>query len=295
MSKPLIGIVLVNYNGHDLTIKTIESIFASGYPNVEIIVVDNKSIDDSIDLIEKKYPRLKIIKNNENLGFGEANNQGINYLINQANCEYILLLNNDVEIDKNLIYELLKKASISVVTVPKIMYFDTPNIIWYGGGYINFETGSVKQRGINENDSHKYDFEEYVTFASGCCLLIHSEILKKIGGFDESYFMYYEDTDLCMKFIHNNIKIKYCPKAKLWHKVSSSSGGITSRFKTYYKTRNKLYFLRKYHMEFRNVKWWRIIIADLIRWSASFFVRKYNRTILKGYIDYLNGKMRKTI
>lgn len=223
----------------------IKSIKESDYRNYEIIVADNNSSDKSIDLLAREYPDVHVIRNIDNYGFAKGNNIAIKYAIDN-NSEYILLLNNDTELDSMLLKNLVERANPFTVTVPKIYYYKPGDLLWYSGGYIDWLRGTTMHTGINEQDRGLYDSESYEEFAPACCMLIHSSIFRKVGYFDESYFMYYEDSDFCLRLAENGIKILYLPQAKLLHKVSSSTGGEESFINEYYMTRNRMYFINKF-------------------------------------------------
>ena len=237
-----VGIVLLNYGNYDLTLECINSIKMSTYENYEIIVVDNNSPDHS----GKRLAQLKgirFIQMEENLGFAAGNNRGIKIAISDG-CEYVMLLNNDTVIDCKMIEMLLSKADSNTVVVPKMYYFDVEgkkDILWYAGGLLKFKSSDGIHIGSKQQDSEKFSIEKEVTFATGCCMMLHKKVIEQVGFLREEYFMYCEDTDYSIRLNKSDIKIRYIPDAKLWHKVSSSSGGEMSKFIVYYVVRNKIY------------------------------------------------------
>lgn len=236
-----VGIILLNYCNYKLTIDCIESIRQSTYQDYEIIVVDNNSPDNS----GKKLSQLEGIRffqMRENLGFAAGNNRGIETALSDG-CEYVMILNNDTVIDNEMIETLVSKADENTVVVPKMYYFDVDgrkDILWYAGGTLKYKSSDGIHIGGRQEDSKQYSIEKEVTFATGCCMMIHKAILEKVGLLREEYFMYCEDTDFSIRLNKENIKILYVPNAKLWHKVSSSSGGEMSKFIVYYMVRNKI-------------------------------------------------------
>lgn len=169
------------------------------------------------------------IRSEENGGFSAGNNIGIRYAL-KADFEYIMLLNNDTIVDREMISILKNQCSKMMVTAPKMLYYSEPQKIWYGGGEINRWTGNAKHNRMNQVDTSSE--EEFVTFATGCCTMIHADTLKEVGLLDESYFMYCEDTEYCIRLLQNEVKIKYIPSARLWHKVSAATGGSDSEVVT---------------------------------------------------------------
>ncbi|MDD3139564.1 MAG: glycosyltransferase family 2 protein [Lachnospiraceae bacterium] len=237
-----IAVILINYCNYELTCECIESIKESTYDNYMIVVVDNASPDNSGNKLEN-YKGIKFVQMKQNVGFAAGNNIGIKVAL-EHNCEYVLLLNNDTIIDSRMIESLLKNANENTVVVPKMYYFDLngkKDILWYAGGEIKYKSADGLHWEGGKKDSDQFSIQKQVSFATGCCMLIHKNILKKVGLFREEYFMYCEDTDYSIRLNKQNIDIIYVPDAKLWHKVSSSSGGEMSKFIVYYVVRNKIY------------------------------------------------------
>lgn len=237
-----VGIILLNYCNYNLTIDCIESIRQSTYQNYEIIVVDNNSPDHSGKNLSQ-LEGIHFLQMEENLGFAAGNNRGIEIALSDG-CEYVMLLNNDTEIDPKMIETLVSRADMNTVVVPKMYYFDVEgrkDILWYAGGILKYKSSDGIHIGGKQEDSKQYSIEREVTFATGCCMMIHREILEKVGLLREEYFMYCEDTDYSIRLNKSNVRILYVPNAKLWHKVSSSSGGEMSKFIVYYVVRNKIY------------------------------------------------------
>lgn len=237
-----VGIILLNYCNYNLTIDCIESIRQSTYQNYEIIVVDNNSPDHSGKNLSQ-LEGIRFLQLEENLGFAAGNNRGIEVALSDG-CEYVMLLNNDTVIDPNMIEALISRADANTVVVPKMYYFDVEgrkDILWYAGGILKYKSSDGIHIGGRQKDSKQYSIEREVTFATGCCMMIHREILEKVGLLREEYFMYCEDTDYSIRLNKSNVRILYVPNAKLWHKVSSSSGGEMSKFIVYYVVRNKIY------------------------------------------------------
>lgn len=239
-----LAIIIITYNGLQDTLECIESIKKStGDFNYQIIVVDNNSKMDEASIIKEKYPEIHTIRSNINGGFSYGNNLGIQYAIENM-FDYCMLLNNDTLVDEAMIQLLLSKAKDNTIVVPTMFYANDPTCIWYGGGYINKWTGNAKHNRMDKKIDVDTLQEEYCTFATGCCVVINTNIFKKIGLLDEKMFMYCEDTEFCIRALTNGILIKYIPKAKLWHKISQSTGGSKSPFSTYYITRNRLYCIK---------------------------------------------------
>lgn len=246
-----IGIILVNYNGEKYNDECIDSILKSRYDNFEIIVVDNNSSDNSVNLLEQNYSdKITLFKNKNNSGFSEANNIGIE-IAKSKQCDYILLLNNDTVILPDCIEKMMKSSidNYNSVISPKIYYYDDKEVIWSAGAKMLWKKGLAAQNGINKRDNGEYNQSISVEFGTGCCLLIPMEIINKVGLLSTDYFLYYEDTDYCARILKEGFNIIYEPKAVLYHKVSASTGGEDSYLYIYYNTRNRLIFNNKNNKE----------------------------------------------
>lgn len=226
--------------------------------NLKTIVVDN-SQEVSLDLSEFDDLNLELIKNIENLGFTGGHNTAFQRIKNES-YDVFLLLNNDCIVDKDFLKEIIKPFEKKDVgaTVSKI-YFAKGNeyhkekykekelgkVIWFAGGKMDWNTVSSVHIGVDEVDNGQYDEEKEVTFATGASIAVRKEILDKIGLFDDNYFLYYEDADLCTRINKSGFKLMYVPKSVVWHKNAGSSGS-GSKLHDYYLTRNRLYFGVKY-------------------------------------------------
>lgn len=281
-----IAIILVNYNGLQDTIECIESIKkANNYDEIQIIVVDNASDKDEAKLIKQYDSEIKAIRTKCNKGFSYGNNIGIKYALSKKYSK-IALLNNDTVIAKNT-FELLRDAIDSgcTVAVPKILYYEKKDLIWYGGGTINKWTGNAYH--FNELKPKKKQKANQGFFATGCCIMFSYEVFYKVGLLDESYFMYCEDVDYCLRLYDKGIDIKYVPRAKLWHKIGVSSGGNTSAFSTYYLTRNRMLCILKNKQYFKLSAIIFSLITRIIR-----LIQSKNKDVriayFRGIVDYIN-------
>lgn len=287
-----ICIVIVNYNGAEYQNEALESLYAMSGQDFDIVIVDNHSSDNSIELAASKYPRLIILKQQENKGFAGGCNKGIDYSVSMG-YQYTLLINNDVIADKLLLSELLKYADESTITVPKIYFFDRPDVLWYAGGEIRWNRLETHNIGYGEKDQGQYDTRREVDFLNGCCMLVHNAVFSEIGKFDENFFMYFEDTDFGLRALEAQKKIVYVPSAKLWHKVSSSTGGEDSKSQVYYMNRNRLYFAGKYKTRYKGLARIYANLKACIKFMISPVYKRNNFYIRKAYRDFYRGQMGK--
>lgn len=218
-------IILVNYNNHQDTLICLSSIAEAGYGK-NVIVVDNNSPIPGVDRIQQKFPDTILIKNKCNVGFGRANNVGIKWALENTNCKYVFILNNDTKINKDTIplleSEIVKQDSIALAT-SKIVMMDNPKILWYGGGDVDWKKCSAKVPGyLDSAEASISNQSRDVTFASGCAMLVKRLVLEKVGGFDERFFMYVEDLEFCIRLNKEHYKIRYVADSVVYHKCQGS-------------------------------------------------------------------------
>lgn len=258
-----IFLIILNWNGKEDTLECLASVkrLEIGGCQLEVVVVDNASTDGSVEEIKTRFKEITILQNNRNLGFAEGNNVGIKYALAHG-TDYIILLNNDTLVDKNLINKLLKameKDRTIGIVGPKIYFApgfeyhrdrykaeERGKVIWYAGGKIDWQNIYASHRGVDEVDHGQYDKEEETDFVSGCAMMVRKEVFEKIGLLDARYFLYYEDNDLCQRAKRAGFKIFYTPWAFLWHKNAASSEQPGSWIHQYYQTRNRFLFGFKY-------------------------------------------------
>ena len=250
--QPTIATILINWNGFKDSKECIQSLLKVRYPHNKIIIVDNASTDDSLSLLKKEFgKKVHFIENKSNLGFTGANNKGFEYAFKHK-FDYIFVLNNDTIVDKNIFTAFLSQfgncSSNLGILSPKIYNYYKPEQIESKGGIIDI----IKSRnyplsyGRKESEyAKRTDIPYEITFASGSAMFIKSEVLKKIGFFDKDYFAYYEDQDFCFKANKAGFKIMYCPLARVWHKVSASTGGYKNPTALALSTRNRIKFALK--------------------------------------------------
>jgi GT2 family glycosyltransferase len=285
MDNPRVAIIILNWNGWEDTVECLESVYQINYKDFRVLVVDNNSSDDSIKKINEyvkgelkvesklfksknkpngtvRYDKEKtdrhvsntdqqliLIKNKKNYGFAEGNNIGIKYALKNLNPDYILLLNNDTVVDKDFLKELVKEGENNGkigLLGPKIYYFNNPNVIWSTGGKIDWNLARGLHIGINEDDKGQYDEKMTLDYINGSALLIKKEVIDSVGLLDKKFFLYFEETDLALRASLNGYESLYIPNAKVWHKVSVSSGGIKDKIGIYYITRNRWLFMKKW-------------------------------------------------
>lgn len=220
-------IILVNYNNTQDTVTCVESINEIDGELPFIIVVDNCS--ENIRLLiklEQEISNLKLIENKSNLGFGRANNVGISWAFQHLEFSYLLLLNNDTIIDKDAITAMKMSFDLDPlngIVTAKILYLNDKNKVWYGGGTINKFRGRPQIIDFNQTATNEgANKAKEVSFISGCSMMFSRDSIEKLQGFDDDFFMYCEDLELCMRAIRVGYKLYYQPEAIVYHKVQGS-------------------------------------------------------------------------
>ena len=200
--------------------------------------------------------RIKLYRNNQNLGVAKANNQGIKSAI-MDDCSHVLIINNDVKFEFKMLDKMLKiqKEENCSLVVPKMMYFDQPKLIWYAGSSFDKRKGFLPiHNGQKQIDNGQFDGIRRVEYAPTCCLLVKKEVFHDIGYMDEKYFVYFDDTDFSYRiFKDDRHKIVFFSNVDFYHKIGSLSKSIVINKVEIYRgdffikqnTRNHIYFLKK--------------------------------------------------
>lgn len=241
---PLVSIIAVNYDHPEVTCEFIESLNKVTYPNIEVIIVDNKSPNDDPSMIKQRFPNVTFYASHVNWGFAGGNNQGIM----RARGDYILLLNNDTIVDKGFLEPLVEKMladpTIGAIS-PKIRFFYDPEIIQYAGFLpINKYTVRNAAIGFREKDHGQYDHDRETAYAHGAAMMVPMEVIRKIGLMSYIFFLYYEEADWSFRIKRAGYNIWYVHNSLVFHKESISTGKL-SALKIYYLTRNRLVFMRR--------------------------------------------------
>ena len=279
-----ISVIILNYNGINYLENCLRSVLVQSFTDFEIIFVDNGSIDGSLNYVKSKFSdqRLKLFPTEENLGFTGGNNFGLKY----ANGEYIVLLNNDTEVDKDWLKYLLEainsRANIGAVQslvktegIPEKYYLKngTLNLL----GHNIMEVFEIDENGIGE-----------IFQLNGCSFIIKKDIVDSLGGlFPDEYFAYAEDSYLSFKLKFAGYKILHTSKSKVKHTGSATTKDYRSSFRTYLQERNRLMNYLVFFSQGFRVKYYPILLKNfLFKILMSVFPGKYSfNGIVKAYLD----------
>ncbi len=237
--SPKVSAIVVNLDGGTMLDECLESLFAQTWPGLEVIVVDNASIDGSAERACQRWgERLQLIRNQRNVGFAEANNQGFR----RAAGEWVFLLNNDATAHPDAIHELMDFAENRPQTgmlACRVNRHEEPHV-FDSTGLLLYPDGCCRPRGWQEKDMGQYDRPEPVLAPHGCAALLRRSMLDDIGGFDGRYFCYLEDLDLGMRGQLAGWNCWYVPTARVLHRKSTTAGNY-SKFKAFHVERNRVW------------------------------------------------------
>lgn len=277
-----VSIITINYNGLEDTCALIESVPFN--ENLEVIVVDNASKDQEADTIAQRYPKVRVIRSDRNLGFAGGNNLGIQ----AAQGKYLFLINNDTIFKEFNIQALIGRMESSPaigIICPKIRFAWDNNPIQFAG-YSRLSKVSVRNHaiGYNEEDHGQYETAHSTPYAHGAAMMTRREAINKVGLMPECYFLYYEELDWSMMFARAGYQIWYGPQCTIYHKESQSTGQ-NSPLRTYYLTRNRLLLVRRNPQEFNQA----LAYLYLIGIVALRDILKYT---FMGRLDLLKATVR---
>ncbi len=243
---PMVSIISVNYNQPGVTIDMLNSLQQISYPNYEVIVVDNGSSGDDHKLFTEKFPKTRVIRSEENLGFAGGNNLGVR----EAKGNYLLFLNNDTEVEPGFLEPLVKVFQTEEhvgMASPKIVYYDSPGqktIQYAGSTGINPYTSRGRKIGSFANDEGQYDDIRETALGHGAAMMVPMSVINKAGLMADIYFLYYEEHDWCERIKRAGYRVFYVGTSKIYHKESVSVGRDTP-LKAYYMNRGRLIYVRR--------------------------------------------------
>jgi len=283
--KSLISIIVLNYNAGELLLNCINSLKKSTYQNIEILVVDNISSDDSHTKCKKQFPDIKLIQNRKNLGYCGGNNVGIK----EAKGEFIVILNPDTIVEENWLDEMFNAFNEfgDGLYQPKIISLNESDIIQSTGNMIHaFGFGFARDKG--KKIIEKKEEIEKIGYASGTCLFTTKKVLEKVGLLDEFLFLYHDDLDLGWRAAQIGINSYYVPKSKIFHAESYSLKWSAKKF--YWLERNRKYCLKTHYSKDTYKKMsFSLMLVDLSIWI--FYISKgFLNAKIRAELDILKNK-----
>jgi GT2 family glycosyltransferase len=242
-----VWVLLLNWNGLEDTRACLSSLTTglgrgkASSGEIGLLLVDNASADGSAQVLPREFPEVVFLRNQRNLGFAAGNNVGIAYALAHG-AEYLWILNNDTLVAPDTLEVLLAEMEAHPevgMVAPKIYFAEPPDRLWYAGAVARFPQAIAYHEGWDEEDHGQYDTVRSVDVVTGCAALVRAEALRRIGLFDARFFAYYEDVDLSLRCRAAGYDLRYVPQARLWHKVSASTGGDSSPASLYFIVRNR--------------------------------------------------------
>ncbi|MBT4958335.1 MAG: glycosyltransferase family 2 protein [Flavobacteriaceae bacterium] len=289
-----IAIIIVNWKQYELTINCLLSLKKLEYKNWKVILVDNESNFEKINKIKSDFNKVEVIESKANLGFASANNLGIKYAIKNK-FEYVMLLNNDTEVNKKFLSPLLNSFqndnSLGAVQ-PLIMNYNNRAKVWNAGGYLNNFFGFPYTNKKLNNKNRQIDW------ITGCCILLKTKVIKKAGLIDEDFFAYYEDVDWSLRIKKLGYKLGVVESSVIFHHGTKSSNdsnleGNLSPFVHYLNIRNHIYLVKKHSDKFNFIGVLLYQFLKILFYSIYFILRlRFSKLkmVYKGFNDGINNK-----
>ena len=291
---PKVAIVILNWNGQKYLEQFLPSVLSDTYSNMEVIVADNDSTDDSVNFLKNEYPQVRIIQLDQNYGFAK----GYNEALKQVESDYYILLNSDVEVTKGWIdpiINLMEKDSTIGACQPKILTYGKRDIFEYAGacgGWMDF-LGYPFARGrvfdICEKDFHQYDEEVPVFWASGAAMFVRSRLFHELGGLDNYFFAHQEEIDFCWRLQLAGYKVYVCPSSLVYH-VGGGTLPKGNERKVFLNFRNNLIMMAK-NLTFRQAIWKipiRFLLDAISAWKSLFAGQSvYFLAVIEAHIGFL--------
>lgn len=287
----MVSVIIPNFNG----IKELETLYVSlslqTFKDFQVILADNGSSDGSVEFTEKKYPQYKILKLGKNLGFSKAVNAGIKYSLSEINSDYLLLLNNDIELKPDFIERAMKtfseKKDAGFIAVKMLNFFQR-DLIDDTGDFIKAYGGSPLVRGRGEKDTGQYDKPEYVFGACAGAAFYRKELFLNAGMFDEDFFAYLEDVDLSFRFQLAGYKCFYDPEIICYHKRGETTKKF-SGWETYYSEKNLVSLRLKNYPAGIYIKYSPLFFLFRVRRFYKFFFHYPPGVFRSAFTGYLKG------
>lgn len=295
-SLPRVLVIVLCYNGIDLTRDCLRSLRGVDWPATDVLVVDNLSQDNTPALVRAEFPEVQVLENGANLGYADGNNAGLRVALHHG-YDYALLLNNDTEVAPDFITRLVEvcEADLTIgIAGPKVHYFEPKGVIYSAGGRIDWARGNSEMIGLNAPDQGQFDVQCEVDFVSGCALLARCAAMQEAGLLDGRFGMYYEETEWCVRIHRRGWKVMVVPASVIWHKIEPARQSDSPRI-AYYMTRNRLLFLRLTHAP--AAAWLNAALAQDGRTWLSYSVKRKWRhkqiqkaAMQRGWADFLRGR-----
>ena len=292
-----VAAVVLSWNGRDDTLACLTSLARADYSPLTLIVVDNGSADGTADAIAERFPAVEVIRNGTNVGFAEGNNVGIRRAL-ELGADAVLVLNNDVEVASDavsaLVAEMRRRPDAASLS-SKVLYARPPDRIWFAGATFDPRSGyNGRLVGYREPDDGRFEDVVETDRACGAAMLVPRRVLEEVGLFDSHLFAYSEDTDWSLRATSRGYRHLVVPASRVWHKVSSASGGESSPGTIYYDLRNLLVVCER-HAPLRPLRTWRrratLVAAHVAQALLSPRRREGLLAVVEAWRDFRRGRL----
>lgn len=295
-SKKLVSVVIVSRDRKKDLVECLESYLKSSYKNIEIILVDNGSRPPLLTWISKKYPKVKLITSDVNLGAAEGRNRGLEV----STGEYVLFTDDDAyaggDMVKHLV-EAFEKRKDAGIIAPLLYDKQKKNMLQGAGHDIDLLTGRIKAWGVKEKDRGQYEGLREVPMC-GCVWMVKREVFNKVGNYDKEYFIPYEDSDFSIRVSKAGYKLYCYSKAKTYHQGVKKTYvhplvewlGITSAERAYRIARNKMIFMRKHSSLPQNLIFF-FLLLPIYTIAHSLIILSSRRfdILIKYWLGFISG------
>lgn len=292
-----VAVVVLSWNGREDTLACLRSLARVREPALHVIVVDNASSDGTAEAVAREFGDVELLRSEQNLGFAGGMNLGLRRAL-ELGSAYVVALNNDTEVEPRFVAELVAEAARRhgvAALCSKILLFDQPDVIWYAGARYDPRRGyQGRHRGYGERDGAAYADVVETERACGAAMLMPRRALERVGLFDESLFAYVEDVDWSLSARKLGFSLLVVPGSRVWHKVSTATGGESSPATIYYDLRNTLVVCER-HAPLGPVGTWRRRLVVLVAHAAQALLSTRRREGLaaawQGWADFRRGRL----
>ena len=240
--------VVLNWNGGELNLDCVASLLDQGLEQRDVVFVDNASTDGSVEQVVARFPDLRVLVNDENLGFGHGTNRGIDAAL-EAGADAVLLVNNDVVLPAGTLgplVEALGEDEALGIVGPRVLDRAEPATVWCAGGRLTYRQNLSVLIGHGRPDGPEYRSRAEVDYLAGCAMLVRRAVFERVGMFDGAYFAYHEDLDFCLSARAAGFAVLRVGEVAALHAPHHSTGGGYSPGRKYMMAVNTVWFLRRH-------------------------------------------------
>ncbi|MCL4826275.1 MAG: glycosyltransferase family 2 protein [Caldilinea sp.] len=238
--------IVLAYNGIDLTLECLATLRVQDYANLHLLVVDNASTDGTVETLRAQAPDVEVLPANANLGYAGGNNLGMRHALAHG-ADLLFLVNNDTRLDPHCVTALveeIQRAPICGAVGPMVYTWDNWQTISSAGGVVDWAAADAINVGVGEIDQGQYP-PRSVDFVNGCGIMVSKAAIERVGLIDERFFMYWEETDWCLRMREAGLDVRFQPTAKMQHKAPLT-WQQQSPLTLYYMGRNRLFFFARH-------------------------------------------------